>query len=289
MQEILYEITNQNLSSYEKLVNLYAKYIAKENEKIEIYLEGWFDANLSAVLGGICEKLLHKHKITLGCGKTEIKNILERNGFYKAHLKGEKCLDLNHSTIPYLNTPVKKEFDFVAYLKKNFFSHTKIPKLLEDTEQSILEAMQEVYDNIVQHSKSKKFYACGQYFHKRNQIAFCIVDTGIGFANSVNQKLTNTRLTSKQAIEWAIQRGNTTKKTTGGLGLSEIQKAIEVNCGQLYIVSGNAILYIKNNKKEYKMLDSFFDGVIVNMIFKTENNYQECSLEFDFEDLSKLF
>lgn len=289
MQEILYQITNQDLSSYEKLVNLYAKYITKENEKIEIHLEGWFDANLSAVLGGICEKLLDKHKISLRCGKTDIERILKRNGFYEAHLGGEKFPDSNHSTIPYLNIPVKKEFDFVAYLKKNFFSHTKIPKLLEDTEQSILGAMQEVYDNIVQHSKSEKFYACGQYFHKRNQIAFCIVDTGIGFASSVNQKLSNTRLTSKQAIEWAIQRGNTTKKTTGGLGLSEIQKAIEINCGQLYIVSGNAILYIKNSKKEYKMLENFFEGVIVNMIFKTESNYQECSLEFDIEDLSELF
>ena len=82
MQETLLQITNQDLSSYEKLIDLYAKYITKENEKIELYLEGWFDANLSAILGGVCEKLLqNKHEISLKCGKTEIKNILERNGF----------------------------------------------------------------------------------------------------------------------------------------------------------------------------------------------------------------
>lgn len=281
MQEILYQTTNQDLSSYENLVNLYAKYITRKNEKIEIRLEGWFDANLSAVLGGICEKLLDKHKISLKCGKYKIKEILERNGFYEAHLGGEKCTDVNHSTIPYLNIPVKKEFDFATYLQTNLLSHERMPKLLDNAKKAIQQSILEVISNVKLHSHSQKFYTCGQYFYKKHKFAFCIVDTGIGFAESIKQKF-NQNLTSQQAIEWAIQEGNTTKSVTGGLGLSLIREFIEANQGELYIISGNAILCIKDGRKEYKILENFFDGVIVNMVFKTDEN-KKYGLKSDFE------
>lgn len=281
MQEILYQITNQDLSSYEKLVNLYAKYITKENEKIEIHLEGWFDANLSAVLGGICEKLLDKHKISLRCGKTDIERILKRNGFYEAHLGGEKFPDSNHSTIPYLNIPVKKETDFTVYLQDKLLSHERMPKLMDNAKKAIQQSILEVISNVGQHSHSQKFYTCGQYFYKKHKFAFCIVDTGIGFAESIKQKF-NQNLTSQQAIEWAIQEGNTTKSVTGGLGLSLIREFIEANQGELYIISGNAILYVKDGRKEYKILKNFFDGVIVNMVFKTDDN-KKYGLKSDFE------
>lgn len=285
--EPLHFISNDDILSYEQLIALYQQYSHTQGEEILVMLEAWFDANLSAVLGGILEKLSQKHKIKISATSEKIIDILSRNAFLPTYTSTQIKQDLYHTAIPYLRLDIRKSQDFHHYLQEQLFAHQKLPTMQPKLKQKIQESIFEIFTNAITHSQSQSIHICGQYFPQKQDLAFCITDTGIGFARSIQNKFKQT-LDSTQAIKWVIQEGNTTKNVTGGLGLSIIQDFITINQGQLYIISGNAILCIKNGRKEYKILENFFDGVIVNMVFKTDDN-KRYGLKSDFEDLDDLF
>lgn len=63
-----------------------------------------------------------------------------------------------------------------------------MPRMSEALRRKFFESLDEIFQNSVQHSKSKSaVISCGQQFPTKHELDFVIADTGIGMRESLNQ------------------------------------------------------------------------------------------------------
>jgi len=101
--------------------------------------------------------------------------------------------------------------------------------MTEALKRKISESIYEIFVNAQMHSKSEYIYTCGQFYPKKQKIAFTIVDMGQGFKANINNRFRH-NLSSIQAIKWATENGSTTKTDApGGIGLAILKEFITMN------------------------------------------------------------
>jgi hypothetical protein len=140
----------------------------------------------------------------------------------------------------------------------------------------------EVMDNVIQHSEISCGYVMGQLTNDKNHLSICVFDNGIGILNSFKGSQYRPEKSS-DAITLALKRGVTRDSKIGqgnGLwGLSEILKAnngsltIKTGGGQ-YSVSGSEAPRINNLR-----LDQFYmscDKLTTMIDFQLNNNKSIC-------------
>ena len=147
----------------------------------------------------------------------------------------------------------------------------------------------EVMDNVIQHSSVSCGYVMGQITNDKNHLSICVFDNGIGILNSFKGSQ-YTPEKSSDAITLALRKGVTRDCQIGqgnGLwGLSEILKenngslTIKTGGGQ-YSVSGNEAPRINNIKS-----DQFYGSsrYLTTMIDFQLNNKKNICLDKIFND-----
>ena len=136
--------------------------------------------------------------------------------------------------------------------------------------------MLEIFINAQAHGDTKNIFSCGQFYPQKGKVDLSIVNLGSTIQKNVSHyKKLNT--SSIEAIKWAIQEGNTTRKDVipGGMGLSILLSFIALNRGRVQIISGDG--YWENSQSgPYKnSFANYFDGTIVNIEFNVndKNSY----------------
>jgi anti-sigma regulatory factor (Ser/Thr protein kinase) len=134
---------------------------------------------------------------------------------------------------------------------------------IKQIEGALFLAISELFDNVSEHSKTKKGFICSQYYTKKQYLENCIIDNGIGLKQSyINHGIECE--SDEKAIELAIS-GKSTKPESGrGYGLS---KTIEMICdlrGEILLVSGSAFVFLNSKQSIRNRLDEFYwEGLIV--------------------------
>lgn len=106
----------------------------------------------------------------------------------------------------------------------------------------------EIMDNVLQHSQSPHGYIMAQIHRASNKIAICIADLGIGLYNSL-QSYSNPPLNYIDAITLAIREGVTRDKEVGqGNGMWGLSSIVADNDGALTITSGRASLFYRDSE-----------------------------------------
>ena len=110
-------------------------------------------------------------------------------------------------------------------------------------EPGVLEALDwglnEVMDNVIQHSGKSYGFVMGQIHKSQKHVAFCIYDNGKGIYNSLKDSKYSPRHPI-DAITLAIKEGITRDKKIGqGNGLWGLHGMVKNNSGRLYITSGS--------------------------------------------------
>ncbi len=107
-------------------------------------------------------------------------------------------------------------------------------------------SLNEVLDNVIQHSKIGFGYVMGQLHQNSKNIAFTIFDAGQGIYNSMKDSIHNPR-TTIDAITMAIREEVTRDKRIGqGNGLFGLHSIVKQGKGKLVITSGRGS-YTYNN------------------------------------------
>lgn len=288
-----YKLANvhNDLDGYNKLIKLYDEYKDDILEDIEIELTQWFDANLSAVLGGILDKIKNDglNSIKFISIMSDIQIILQKNGFLSFY-GYDRIYDTYHTTIEYKKIKPSDSRYFNRYLEDDLLTRSEFPNMSDAVHEKINESIQEMFVNAQMHSETEFIYTCGQFFPRDNNLNFTIVDTGIGFAKRIEKNLGET-INSIDAVKWAMIDGNTTKQdVSGGLGLALLKEFITLNKGKIQIVSGNAFYELCNNTERVQILNNYFDGSVISMTFKTDDDttYRFAS-EDEQTDINDIF
>lgn len=262
-------------SDYAQIAALYDKNKDMFFEKILVQLLQWFDANMAAPLGAVLDLLEDNlNDINFVHIDNNIKTILQKNGFL-SHFGYPQQADVHGTTIQYKKMRPDDGRYFREYVSNQFLNRPELPNMSVGLRKKMTEAMLELFVNAQIHSETKHVYTCGQFFSNRHTIEFCIVDTGIGFKQKFIQRF-HKKISSVEAIRWAVQDRNTTKVgVSGGIGLALLSEFIKRNKGKLQIISGCGFYQYNSSGEQVETLDKEFPGTIVNVLFRTDdtNNY----------------
>ncbi len=167
----------------------------------------------------------------------------------------------NETVIPYKRFINKRsESEVLDYLESDWLSRNRLT-FSKEVKDAVLSSLWEIFANAFEHGKSNHgVFTCGTYDKKTRTLQLIVGDIGIGLTNAVNQFLTK-KLSSKEAIKWAIIRGNSThtaelesgsKAKPRGLGLDILKQLVDVTEGFMEIYTGD-IIY-----KRISTEDSYF-------------------------------
>lgn len=280
------ENLQNNTDTYVTLIKSYHN-LNSEDEKtilLDFSKTTFISANLFALLGCCLDSTCnqHKHKIFISGLHPKIKTVIRKNGFYR-YFDMDSLPDIHRSTIKYtiFKSTTEHLAEFEKYLLLNVFTHANnphFPSMSSNCQDRIADNFLEIFNNVIDHANSNNIYVCGQLFPKKARLCFTIVDIGNTIHDNVSTYLSENNLPIPQnTLEWAIQRGNSTKKNVpGGLGFSLLIDFLEANSGGFTIISGNEIYELNNRKKRFNNIDVPFPGTIVTITINLNDEQLYC-------------
>lgn len=236
----------------------------------------WFEANLCAALGAIINQANTRfNNISIENIAPKQKDIFSRNHFL-ASLGGEKIKDYNDTTIKYRRNKLSDDKLIKEFLFNELINKPDFPKLSSAAKNEIIRSIFEIYSNAIIHGDCLEVFSCGQFYPRKTppRIDFTIVDMGITLKRNVNEYLQANK-TGIEAIQWALEENNTTKRKEnnipGGLGLKLICDFARLNNGKVQIVSGDGYWQLSKKKEESFTLAYPFPGTLVNLEYNLDD------------------
>jgi len=209
---------------------------------------------------------------------SSVKVVLERSGLMGLFFPSESGWQPSHkdSTLPIFCLKSKDKDSAIEYIENQILIRKEVPHMTERLKKDIRVSFFEIFNNIFNHSESPiGGVVCGQVFPTDHTVKIVFYDTGIGVANKVLNHKTDLK-SDVEAIEWALERGNSTLgETIGqprGLGLYLIQEFIKINTGIFRISANSGALMEKDGKRSKGMLSLPLHGTIIDITIKTQEH-----------------
>jgi signal transduction histidine kinase len=253
------------------------KECAFDTIEVDMSAADWIEANMSAPLGVVFSHLVDGlntvQPVALQPG---VESILTRNLFlvgYGYPERGE-----NYGTaIPYRRFKREDHRYFSSYLNKHLVGKG-IPEMTEGLGRRFKNSILEIFMNAATHSETDiGIFACGLFFPTKQRLDFSIADAGIGIRRKI-RKVLNLRMNSDEAILWALEEGNTTRRgdVPGGLGLKLLREFVDLNGGRIQIVSDRGYCEFARGKETAKRFEHSFPGTVVNLEINTADTQSYC-------------
>ncbi|GAB4233129.1 MAG: hypothetical protein Tsb0034_06200 [Ekhidna sp.] len=266
-----------DFEGYDYLIQIYQTASASKERTITLIFEGtfWFEANLAAVLGAIVELLEAKGKVVKIVGvKASVALVLRKNGFL-CDYGYDPAIDHYGTILTYQQFSPQDDDAFMNYIKSELLTKPEFPKHTPALGKKISESIFELYENARTHGRCKQIHTCGQYYPQKlpPRLDITIVDMGTSIKKNVNEYLKKD-LQGADAIEWALQYGNTTKTGTisGGLGLDIMFQFIKLNKGKVQIISSDGYWEFRKGETLKTNFSNSFPGTIVNIEFNLNDS-----------------
>lgn len=166
---------------------------------------------------------------------------LQKNGFFSLFINKPTTPDVFDTVIPLYQGNSQDNEGITKYLNDYVFSHSHWPRTVTTISheiESINSAIFEIALNIHEHSGANTLHMCGQFYPRKRQLCFALVDSGRTIPKNIRIHRPNLFTQSDQdLIEWATEKGHSTKKTAAsGMGLFEIRSSI-LGHGELTVIS----------------------------------------------------
>lgn len=268
-----------NLSDHTYLFLSELQYNVLNSDRDHIVLDfretEYVDAIYMAFLGGMKILLSENGKSLMYRvdRNTKLYKYFRRSGLYEYFVKSDKTY-VNGNAIPFSNIHMDEEY-IMHYIDK--ILELAPITLLSSAEENLFKNIYEIFSNSSEHSLAKcGVYACGHWMPKKNILVFSVYDTGIGIPKLIKEKV-DPNLSSEQALRWALETGNSTKQlndgTPRGLGLSDLLKFIELNEGQLHILSNDICYSYKRGNENILQLKRAVVGTMISFVIIADTEH----------------
>jgi signal transduction histidine kinase len=251
------------------------KDISGKEIELSFYKCKHFDANMAAPLAAILNKLTtQRNTIKIKRAPWEVEKILRKNRFL-LDFGYSQLEDVNHTTLPFKHIGLSNTQSFATYLAEHM-NGKGIPQMTPALEKAFRQSIFEVFENCVGHSQSELgVFVCGQFYPYDGRLDLTISDAGIGIRQNVRRHLQDGKMSSTDAIKWALKEGHTTKTGSkpGGMGLKLLKDFIRVNGGKIQIASRQGFYQFSGDKEEFIQLASDLPGTTVNLEINTKDQH----------------
>jgi signal transduction histidine kinase len=226
-----------------------------------------FDADMCAALGAILYRLGNDgNTIQLTHIPTEIEPILTGTGFLSYYGR-VRLPEVSGMLIPYQRFDTKDDRYFASYVETRLIGRPELAAASPGLLKKLRESVFELFSNAVLHSRSRLgIFSCGQHDPRRHRLNFAVADLGVGIPQNVRQHA-GLDLTAEEAVRWATEGRNTTKRgpIPGGLGLKLLKEFIGFNGGRIQIVSDAGYWCMERGQARITRLSHPFPGTVVNI------------------------
>lgn len=271
---LIYFLPNigSNLAGFDALAALAAQVSVEKTTQVELSLARMesFEANMSAPLGVVLNKLTDSLKqVSVVAVPPTIEPILSRNGFLTA-FNYPPGAGISTTALPYQRFKLQDSSLFAQYLQDHL-PGKGIPTMSTGLGKLFQQSLFEVFENAAFHSNSSLgVFVCGQFFPIKQRLDITIADAGITIPRLVKATF-DWEMSATDALAWALQDGNTTKREgkPGGVGLKLLRDFVTLNEGRLQIASGSAYWEMNAGTIEVHPLASPFPGTVVNLEVNT--------------------
>lgn len=233
----------------------------------------FFGANFCAVLGGIIHQAERDGKQVVIENIPDLQATNWDRNFFKPKDINNPGVDLNDTVVHYRVFSVSASDSFRPYIHQELLRKHDMPRMSEPLTTKVLESIHEIFSNAIIHSGCEVIFTCGQYFPHKRTLEFTIVDMGHTIKANVTAALKRYQ-TGQNALEWAVEKGNTTRSgpIPGGLGFYVIREFLRVNGGKIQIASSDGYWEENNGRRTTRNLFGDFPGTIVNLTFIMQDN-----------------
>lgn len=239
----------------------------------------FIESNFTALLGGYIFYLESKNiDVTINKPeKGQVYTTLCKNNFLPFfNSEFFKMNDNTQTVIEFQQFDIAdtiKQQKFFTLLRNGLLQNRGLNNLSDKVLKEVSNSIIELFSNALSHSKSSSGIFCaGQFFPQKKKLDITIVDIGVGIHHNVSSFL-NKDIQQDEAIEWAMQKLNSTRGDIGGLGLHLLKELITLTGGKLEIVSNKGYYFIKNAKEGSEVLEFDFPGTVVNIEFKIDDKF----------------
>ena len=259
-----------------------------DDVEIDMGATDWLDADMCAAFGAILYRLEDDlNTVRLTHIRPDVNSILSKNGFL-SHYGRVKIPDYWGTTVSYQRFDADDDRYFASYIEDEFIQRSEMPEMSTGLQKKFRESIFEIFSNAVLHSRTKLgIFSCGQFFPNRSKLDFCVADLGIGIRRNVLRH-TGDDMAPEEAIEWATQANNTTKRgdVPGGLGLKLLCEFIDLNGGSLQIVSDAGYWRRNGRRNNTARFQHAFPGTVVTVEINTaDRNSYKLSSEPETADI----
>lgn len=202
---------------------------------------------------------------------SKILNYFKKSGLYEYYSMTTDSYT-NQNAIPF-NKVNLDDRNIINYID-NIINLAPI-KLSDACRDLLFKNVYEIFSNATEHSKSScGVFACGHWMPNKKKLIFSVCDTGTGIPRLVKQQYSS--ITSIEAINWALQRGNSTKQLTDGvprgLGMADLKDFTGLNNGALIIFS-NDVYYNCSKENEKIQLPYDIVGTLITLIITADDEH----------------
>jgi hypothetical protein len=135
-------------------------------------------------------------------------------------------------------------------------------------------SMREMIRNIFEHSGSKEYYFCAQYYPNKNKVQMCICDEGMGISQSLRENPNYKDFSDRDALQLSLMPGvsgnykalastSSNQWQNSGYGLYMASRLCR-NSGGFLIISSNYLINLRNQQKWDRPLQNF-QGTLVKL------------------------
>ncbi|MDD3757682.1 MAG: hypothetical protein PHN76_05915 [Advenella sp.] len=248
-----------------------------------------------AVLSNVIE-LLRSSGVEVsfeGLVDCDAREILETHGFismYANDLLGENNPKRDKSILP-LSLVSSQESNFYVLNKVIPWMRTHLGLTRRDQLATATATIQEIFNNISDHSDVNIGCVCGSVNQDANTINLCISDFGVGIPKLVKQSVPSI-IKDSLSIAKACEEGFTTKSTprNRGVGLYFLLKnTVELNGGTVFIYSGRGRYKSQNNNNQrktsvFKASEGFYPGTLIFMTLPIDRFVPDEPEEFNWDE-----
>lgn len=159
-----------------------------------------------------------------------------------------------------------KQLELMSWLRKQTHRQNEFS--------SIGVAIDEIFNNISDHSKENIGCIFGQFYPKTNQIVISISDFGVGIPQTIRQKF-GLELTDDELIEYALTEGVSSQSVpqNRGAGLSNIMKTLtRDSIARVTIISNCGMIELSDNQVvERKLFQESYPGTFFELVIDVAN------------------
>ncbi|MFG6105305.1 hypothetical protein U2F10_23825 [Leptothoe sp. EHU-05/26/07-4] len=228
--------------------------------------------NAIAFLGGMARSLELKGicvDIDLESIQDDVRRTLDRNDFLTSF--GEEPYPWGGNSVPYRQYSYKELDSIPEYLEGKWLGRGWL-KISNHYKEEIISNTLEIYQNAFEHSDSQiGVVTCGQQFPNMELLKLTVIDFGVGVPENVRNFLNRPNMPSEDALQWAFEKGHSTRKGfSGGDGLSILKSFVMDKQGKIEIYSHDGYAIFSEDSEDYRVIDSYFEGTLVNITVKCD-------------------